>query len=44
VAKVIQITLFIYAVWAAITVGSEVADWATTHFARADVRINAAIK
>jgi hypothetical protein len=43
-AKVIQMTMFVYALWAAVTVGSDVADWATRHFASAEVRINAAMK
>jgi hypothetical protein len=42
--RMICLALFIYAVWAAVYVGSEVANWAHAKFTSADVNITTAIR
>jgi hypothetical protein len=41
--RFVRLTLFVYAVWLAVYVGSQVADWAHSAFTKAGVRVAAAL-
>lgn len=42
--RFVRLALLVYAAWVAVYVGSLASDWAHAAFARADVRIGAALR